>query len=115
MSGDWFTSESNLKRLERAIRYRTRNGATAEETLQMIRTIRRLRTAIRRLVAYEEAAESWVFHRDDVGRQRIEALVRNQVRPEQRDDGYLSWLSGELAGLSDDEWERVKRTREQAG
>ncbi len=112
MSDDWFTSEINLKRVERAVRARERNGATADETLQMIRTIQRLRTGIRRLVAYEEAAESWTFHQDDVGRQRIEALAKNQVRPKQRDDGYLSWLSRELAGLSNDEWERIKRTRE---
>ncbi len=112
MSGDWFTSESNLKRLERAIRYRTRNGATAEETLQMIQTIRRLRTAIRRLMAYEQAAERWTFQHDEAGLQRIEALANNRVRPEERDDGYLSWLSRELAGLSDEEWERVKRARQ---
>ena len=112
MSGDWLTSESNLKRLERAIRARTRNGATADETLQMIRTIRRLRTGIRRLMAYEQAAERWTFQHDEAGLQRIEALAHNRVWPEQRDDGYLSWLSDELAGLSNEEWERVKRTRE---
>ena len=112
MSRDWFTSETNLNRVEQDIRARTRNGANADETLQMIPTIRRLRTGNRRLIAYEEAAERWTFHHDDTGRQRIEALANNRVRPEERDESYFSWPSHELAGLSNDEWERVKRTRE---
>jgi hypothetical protein len=112
LSNDWFTSETNLNRVERDIRTGKRSGANADETLQMIRTIRRLRTGIRKLVAYEVAADLWTFHHDDAGRQRIEDLANNRVRPEERDESYFSWLARELAGLSNDEWQRVKGTRE---
>jgi hypothetical protein len=107
-----FTNEVNLERHEEQIVAGRWRGVNANEFLDTIRTIARLRADNKKLAAYKEAAEQLIFHDPEVGHRRLRDLANKQVPQEEIDETYLSWLSHELAGLSSEEWARVKRTRE---
>lgn len=100
MGYEHYTSEKNLKDIERRIGNGEPYTANKDQTLKMIRTIKRLRMSERRRVAYETAAEKFILQGESAGYQELEDLLRDRMEPEKVNEGYLSRLHEMVAVLS---------------